>query len=122
MLGGGPPVHLMWSSMWSPDKPHVKRAVQWRRLLAFFRPYWRQESAVLACIAVASVLGLAPPVLTKWIIDGALATHNMRAAAADVGGMVASAIAAGVIGVYQGYLNSLVGEGIMRDIRTSLVA
>ena len=36
--------------------------------------------------------------------------------------MVASAVAGGVIGVYQGYLNSLVGEGIMRDIRTTLVA
>ena len=27
-----------------------------------------------------------------------------------------------MIGVYQGYLNSLVGEGIMRDIRTSMVS
>ncbi|MBV8150704.1 MAG: ABC transporter ATP-binding protein [Candidatus Eremiobacteraeota bacterium] len=35
--------------------------------------------------------------------------------------MVVSALVAGVIGVYQGYLNSVVGEGIMRDIRTSLV-
>src|SRR6202042_690590 len=40
----------------------------------------------------------------------------------DVGGMVASAVIAAAIGVYQGYLNSLVGEGIMRDIRTTLVA
>jgi ATP-binding cassette subfamily B protein len=40
----------------------------------------------------------------------------------NVAGMVVSALASGVIGVYQGYLNSLVGEGIMRDIRTTLVA
>ncbi len=40
----------------------------------------------------------------------------------NVAGMVVSAISGGVIGVYQGYLNSLVGEGIMRDIRTTLVA
>jgi ATP-binding cassette subfamily B protein len=46
----------------------------------------------------------------------------MRAVWTDVGGMAGSAIVAAVILVYQGYLNSLVGEGIMRDIRTSLVA
>ena len=46
----------------------------------------------------------------------------MRGLWLDVGGMVAAALVAGLIGVYQGYLNSLVGEGIMRDIRTSLVA
>jgi len=45
----------------------------------------------------------------------------MHAVGIDVGGMAASAVIAAAIGVYQGYLNSLVGEGIMRDIRTSLV-
>ncbi len=40
----------------------------------------------------------------------------------DVGGMIGAALVAAVLGVYQGYLNSLVGEGIMRDIRTSMVA
>ncbi len=46
----------------------------------------------------------------------------MGGVAVNVAGMVISALAAGLIGVYQGYLNSFVGEGIMRDIRTSLVA
>ena len=36
--------------------------------------------------------------------------------------MIGSALLASVLGVYQGYLNSLVGEGIMRDIRTSMVS
>jgi ATP-binding cassette, subfamily B, bacterial len=122
MLGGGPPVHLMWSSMFNPEKPRVQRAVDWRRIAAFFKPYWGQEAAVLACILVGAVLGLAPPLFTKWLIDGALAAKDLRGVALDVGGMVAAAVAGGTIGVYQGYLNSLVGEGIMRDIRTSLVA
>jgi ATP-binding cassette subfamily B protein len=65
---------------------------------------------------------LLPPLFTKWLIDGAIPAHDMHGVWLDVGGMVASAILAGAIGVYQGYLNSLVGEGIMRDIRTSLVA
>jgi ATP-binding cassette subfamily B protein len=108
--------------MYSPDRPKVTRRVDLRRILAFFRPYWLQEALVLFCILVTSVLGLAPPLFTKWLIDGAIPAHDMHGVWIDVGGMVASAIVAGAIGVYQGYLNSLVGEGIMRDIRTSLVA
>jgi ATP-binding cassette subfamily B protein len=119
---GGPPVHLMWSSMFSPDRPTVKRAVDWRRIVAFFRPYWVQEATVLACIVLVAILGLAPPVFTKWIIDGALAHKDLRDLSLDVVGMVIAAVLAGIVGVYQGYLNSLVGEGIMRDMRTSLVA
>ncbi len=119
---GGPPVHLMWSSMFDPERPRMKRAVDYRRMLAFFRPYIAQEIAVLICILVVAVLGLAQPLLTKSLIDGALAHKDLHGLGLDVVGMVVAAVAAGAIGVYQGYLNSLAGEGIMRDIRTSLVA
>jgi len=112
----------MWSQMYNPNRPQVTRRVDLRRILAFFRPYVAQELLVLACILVVALLGLLPPLYTKWLIDGAIPAHDMRGVWLDVGGMVASAIVAGAIGVYQGYLNSVVGEGIMRDIRTSLVA
>ena len=121
MLGGGPPVHLMWSNMFSPDRPKVTKRVDLRRILAFFRPYVVQESAVLVCILLVALLGLLPPLFTRWLIDGAIPKHDMHAVWLAIGGMIASALLAGVIGVYQGYLNSVVGEGIMRDIRTSLV-
>ncbi len=119
---GGPPTHLMWSNMFSPDKPKIKRKAEWRRIGAFFLPYWRQEALVLVCILVGSLLGLLPPLFTKWLIDDAIPNHALGGVTFNVAGMVISALAAGVIGVYQGYLNSFVGEGIMRDIRTSLVA
>jgi ATP-binding cassette subfamily B protein len=112
----------MWSNMFSPDKPTIKRKADWRRIRAFFVPYWRQEALVLTCIIIGSLLGLLPPLFTKWLIDDAIPHHELSGVAFNVGGMVVSAVAAGVIGVYQGYLNSFVGEGIMRDIRTSLVA
>jgi ATP-binding cassette subfamily B protein len=108
--------------MYNPNRPKVTRRVDLRRILAFFRPYLVQEGLVLVCILIVALLGLLPPLFTKWLIDGALPAHDMHGVWIDVGGMVASAIVAGAIGVYQGFLNSLVGEGIMRDIRTSLVA
>jgi ATP-binding cassette subfamily B protein len=112
----------MWSNMFSPDKPKIKRKAEWRRIGAFFMPYWRQEALVLACILVGALLGLLPPLFTKWLIDDAIPQHSGSGVGFNVTGMVVSALVAAVLGVYQGYLNSLVGEGIMRDIRTSLVA
>jgi ATP-binding cassette subfamily B protein len=122
MLGGGPPVHMMWSQMFSPDRPKMERKVDWRRLGAFFLPYWKQEALVLACIIVGSVIGLFPPLFAKWLIDDAIPQHSMGLVGYNVTGMVLAAVTSGLIGVYQGYMNSFVGEGIMRDIRTTLVA
>ncbi|HEV2737608.1 MAG TPA: ABC transporter ATP-binding protein [Candidatus Elarobacter sp.] len=100
----------------------MTKRVDVRRIVAFFRPYLLQQALVLVCIFAVSLLGLLPPLFTKWLIDGAIPAHDMHGVWLDTGGMVATAILAGLLGVYQGYLNSLVGEGIMRDIRTSLVA
>ena len=120
--GGGPAMHMMWSQMFNPQKPELKRKVEWRRMGAFFRPYWKQESLILVCIAIGSLIGLLPPLFAKWIIDDAIPQRAMGQVVFNVAGMIASAVSSGVLGVYQGYLNSLVGEGIMRDIRTTLVA
>ena len=118
---GGPPTHLMWSNMFSPNQPKTTRKVDARRILAFFKPYALQQTLVLVCIVVGALLGLLPILFTKWLIDDAIGHHSYHALWFDVGGMVVSALIAAVIGVYQGYLNSFVGEGIMRDIRTTLV-
>src|ERR1700733_9530264 len=122
MLGGGPPVALMGSKRYGRERPRGTRGVDVRRIAAFFRPYVVQQVLVLVCILIGAVVGLLPPLFTKWLIDGSIPAHDMHGVWLDVGGMVACAIAAGALGVYQGYLNSVVGEGIMRDIRTSLVA
>jgi ATP-binding cassette subfamily B protein len=113
---------LMWSSRFNPERPQIRKPVNWKRLTAFFLPYWGAELLVLCCIIATSALGLLPPLFTKFLIDDAIPSGAMPAVLVDVGGMIGSALVAGLIGVYQGYLNSLVGEGIMRDIRTSMVA
>jgi ATP-binding cassette subfamily B protein len=119
---GGPAGRLMWSSMFSPERPRVRKPVNWPRVGAFFLPYWRAELLTLACIFAIAVLGLLPPLFTKYLIDDAIPSGSMQSVLIGVGGMIGAALVAGVLGVYQGYLNSLVGEGIMRDIRTSMVS
>src|ERR1700761_7398833 len=104
---GGPPTHMMWSQMYNPDRPTTERRADWRRIGAFFKPYWRQEALILICIVVVSLIGLFPPLFTKWLIDDAIPNKSLPGLWWNVGGMVASALAGGVISVYQGYLNSL---------------
>jgi ATP-binding cassette subfamily B protein len=108
--------------MYNPEKQKLKGRVNWRRLRSLFRPYWKMELMVLVCIFMSSSLGLLPPLLTQAIIDRALPAHNMNMLAGFVIAMVASAVLAGLIGVYQGYLNSLVGESIIRDLHSDLVS
>ncbi|HTA38930.1 MAG TPA: ABC transporter ATP-binding protein [Candidatus Acidoferrales bacterium] len=86
-----------------------------------FAPYWRQQTTVLLCILISSIIGLAPGYITARIIDSAIPNRDVRALAIDVGLVLAAAFVAAAIGIVQGYLNSIVGEGIMRDLRTSLV-
>ena len=113
---------LMWSNIYQPETPRVKRRVDWKRMGALFAPYRRQQVTVLACIVVVSALGLVPGFIIAHIIDVAIPHRNLRELAIDVGIILGSALLSAGIGVLQGFLNSVVGEGIMRDIRTSLVA
>lgn len=108
--------------MFNPDKPRTQKPVDWKRIGALFIPYKWQQAQVIVAILVASLLGLLPPIFTMMIIDKAIPNKDFSALCLYAGGMALSALGAGLVGVYQGYLNSLVGEGIMRDIHTKLVS
>lgn len=122
MFSGRAPVHLMWSKMFDPDRPQVNKPIDWKRILRLFVPYWKQEIQVLCCVFFVSILGLVPPLLSVWLIDKAIPTKNFDMVLFLVGIMVLSAMSASLIGVYQGYLNACVGEGIMRDMRVKMLS
>jgi ATP-binding cassette subfamily B protein len=93
-----------------------------RRVLGFFRPYrWRVALTVLA-IAVTAVIGLVNPFLLKWIIDEAIPERDLGKLYLYVGLMIALPIVAGLIGVGQTYLNTHIGQNVMRDLRDALYA
>ncbi len=118
---GAPPVHLMWSNMFDPKKPKLEKKIDWKRIGILFVPYWKQEALVLTCALFVSVLGLAPPIISMWLIDKAIPSGNFTLVAQMVALMVVSALVASGIGTFQGYVNAVVGEGIMRDLRTKLM-
>lgn len=106
----------------SGQKPQLKRQVDWGRIARLFRPYCPQQAAVVACIVAASFLNLVPSVLSRHLVDVSLAQQNMPAVLRDVGIMIGAALLAAIIGVVQGYFNSFVGQGIMRNLRVDLVS
>ncbi len=100
----------------------VKSAAHWRRVSKLFAPYRFQVIVVLLLILLHQLVSLIAPVVTARIIDSAIPRGNLRELLLDVG-LVFVASAVGIaIAVVQDYLNSTVGEGIMRDLRISIIS
>ena len=91
-----------------------------RRVAGFFRPYIKQISAALVAILIIAGLGLINPYLLKLLIDDAIPNGDLRLLNIFVGLMIVVPIVSGLIGVGQSYLNNLVGQRVMRDLRNAL--
>jgi len=91
-----------------------------RRILVFFRPYRQQIAVVLVAIVATSLLGLINPILLKLLIDDALPSQDFGKLNLYVGLMILVPIVSGLIGVGQSYLNNLVGQRVMQDLRAAL--
>jgi ATP-binding cassette subfamily B protein len=102
-----------------PVDPHVRRA-NVRRVLGLFRPYRLRLSGVLALIFVSAGLGIVSPFLLRGILDTALPERDNALLTALVGGMIAIAIATGVLGVWQTLLSNQVGQRVMHDLRSAV--
>ncbi len=89
-----------------------------RRVAGLFRGHRRALVTVTAIIVVASVVGLAQPFLLREIIDVALPTGDTRLLAWLVTGMVAVAAITGVLGVWQTWLATTMGQRVMHTLRT----
>jgi len=107
---------------WGEDgpPPAVRRQMMWR-VLSYFHPYRRSGLVVVACIAVQAVVGLAPAVVFKALIDTLAHPHP---AFTRVGLLVAAGIGAalfgGLVGVAESYLSTLISQGIVATLRGQL--
>ncbi|HCU37718.1 MAG TPA: ABC transporter, partial [Armatimonadetes bacterium] len=101
-----------------PERPITMAEV--RRVFGYFMPYWGQWLIILLCIAATSGLGVLPPLCVRAIIDEAIPSKNADLLHLMVGAIVALTLVSGLISVLQNYLNALVGQGIMYDLRNEL--
>ena len=91
-----------------------------RRVAASFRPYKWQVTVVLGAILLTATLGLVNPILLKLIIDDAFTHRNFGHLTFYVVLMIVTPLVSGLIGVGQTYLNNIVGQQVMRDLRNKL--
>jgi ATP-binding cassette subfamily B protein len=107
------------------DVPRVPRGRRWatvRRIAAFFRPYRLEVWLVLLTIILTSFLGIINPYLLKLLIDVAIPEQDLFLLNLFVGLMILVPIASGLIGVGQSYLNNVIGQHVMQDLRNELYA
>ena len=91
-----------------------------RRVAASFRPYLREVLIVFAAIIVVGVMGVINPLMLKYSISIGFGQQRFDLLALFVAVMIIVPIITGLIGVGQTYLNSRIGQNVMRDFRNRL--
>ena len=90
------------------------------RALSYLKPYWMQLALVLLCIAVSSIFGLLPSILTGKIIDEGLIARDMRKLVLYVAASFGVTLAANLIGVAESYMNTWIAQHITYDMRNQM--
>ena len=91
-----------------------------KRVWAFARPYGRQISLLLLTIGIISGLSLLTPLIIRDLIDNAIPARNVARLNLLALGLVGVPIINGLVGVLQRRLSSVVGEGVIYDLRRAL--
>ena len=107
-----------------PDVP--ARPGTFRRIVQIFKPYRRKVYLVALLILVTAGLGLINPLLIKSAFEVLLGDgppgEQLSKLYWIVGIMVVTPIITGLLGLWQTYVNNLVGQNVMQDLRNSLYA
>jgi ATP-binding cassette subfamily B protein len=99
-----------------------------RRIAGTFKPYRGKVTVVGILILVISAIGLINPLLIKVVFDDVILAsekatdERLQLLLLVVGAMIATPIINGALGLWQTYLNNIVGQSVMRDLRNSLYA
>jgi len=91
-----------------------------RRIGGYLVPAWRSTTLILLCILATSALGLIPPLLIREVIDRAIPTKDKELLFWLVGGMIAAPLLGGLIGVWQSWLVTKMGQAVMFDLRNEM--
>src|SRR5947208_5924841 len=104
-----------------PERPadRALRRANLRRIGRLFAPYKLRLGGVLLLIVVSAGLGVIPAFLLKRVLE-AIAHNDTTSLSFNAGGMIAIAIATGVLGVVQTLLSNQVGQRVMHDLRAAV--
>ncbi len=91
-----------------------------RRIFRYLLPAWQPSLLIITCILFTSLLGLIPPLLVRELIDKALPAHDGARLNWLVAGMIGAPLLAGLIGVGQNYLVTVMGQSVMFEMRNDM--
>ena len=108
-----------------PEKPSAAekqqaREVSLHRIARLFTPYRWSVLGVVAIIVASSIVGLASPFLLRGIIDVALPDQDLHLLVLLTAGMVVIAAVTSVLGVFQTWINTQMGQRVMHGLRTDV--
>ncbi|MBL0387256.1 ABC transporter ATP-binding protein [Tumebacillus sp. ITR2] len=92
------------------------------RIYRYFLPYWKQGIGVVFFILLSSGFGLLQPLLIRGVVDEAIPNGRTSLLNWLVVAMIVAAILQGLVSVGQAFLNSVIGQGVMNDIRNQMYA
>jgi ATP-binding cassette subfamily B protein len=118
--GGGGGGRLMRTAPLPESERRPLTSETVRRILQFFRPYWFRVALTVVAIIAVAIIGLANPFLLKLVIDDAIPNRDFDRLYLYVALMIALPIFTGLIGVGQTYLNTVIGQHVMQDLRNAL--
>ena len=109
------------STQESPERPAdpALRRANLRRIGTLFAPYRRRLGGLLLLIVVSAALGVVPAFLLKSVLE-AIAQNDTTSLSINAVGMIAIAVATGVLGVIQTLLSNQVGQRVMHDLRAAV--
>ncbi|AEE44958.1 ABC transporter ATP-binding protein [Cellulomonas fimi] len=96
----------------------LPRGERLRILVSFARPYSRTLLLGLVLGLAATAMGLATPMVTKWVLDSLTGSQDIAAPVAVLVGLL---LVGSVVGLAQWILMGTVAERIVYDARRSLV-
>lgn len=115
---------MMAHGVGAADWGEGKRArVSWKslgRILRYARPYRRYVVVTSFLVLITAVLGLVPPLLLRRAIDTSIPGRDTAGLYLLVAGMVAFPVAGALLGVAENWANTVLGNGMMFDIRNEL--
>ena len=110
--------------MWPRDKSSVEGAKFDRqsaaRIWRFAGRYRALVLGFLGAVILDAVLGLVPPILFGRIIDVAIPNDDRGLLGWYAAMIVGAALLSGVVGLFERYWSSRIGEGVIFDLRVAL--
>ena len=91
-----------------------------KRVFSYLKPYWKQFILVLVCIALSSIFGLLPSILTGKIIDEGLIGQNLRLLIIYIVASLTVTLLSNLIGVGESYINTWIAQHITFDMRNQM--